>query len=113
MKYIYILGIEFSCDETSISVLKNGRYVLSNIINSQIDIHKIYCWVVPEIASRKHIDNINYVFDEPMKKSKMSINDINCIAVIRLLNASLVQSLSITTSSIWHIKTTSSEIVSV
>lgn len=81
MKDVYILGIESSCDETSMSVVKNGRYVLSNVISSQIDIHKIYGGVVPEIASRKHIDNINYVFDETMKKAKMNINDIDCIAV--------------------------------
>lgn len=81
MKDIYILGIESSCDETSMSIVKNGREVLSNVISSQIDIHKIYGGVVPEIASRKHIDNINYVFDEAMKKSKMSIWDIDGIAV--------------------------------
>lgn len=81
MKDVYILGIESSCDETSMSIVKNGRDVLSNVISSQIDIHKIYGGVVPEIASRKHIDNINYVYDEAMKKSKLCINDIDCIAV--------------------------------
>ena len=53
-KDIFILGIETSCDETSVSIIKNGRYVLSNIISSQINIHKLYGGVVPEIASRKH-----------------------------------------------------------
>ena len=60
-KAILILGIESSCDETSISVVKNGREVLSNVTNSQIDIHKLYGGVVPEIASRNHIINIDYV----------------------------------------------------
>ena len=58
---IYILGIESSCDETSVSVVKNGREVLSNVISSQIDIHKLYGGVVPEIASRKHIENIDII----------------------------------------------------
>ena len=63
MKDIYIMGIESSCDETSVAVLKNGREVLSNIINSQIDIHRFYGGVVPGIASRKHIEDINPVIN--------------------------------------------------
>ena len=58
---IYILGIESSCDETAASVVKNGREVLSNVISSQIDLHTLYGGVVPEIASRKHIEKINQV----------------------------------------------------
>ena len=81
MNDIYVLGIETSCDETSVSVVKNGREVLSNIISSQIDIHKIFGGVVPEIASRKHIEVIDYVFDKAIKESGISINDISCIAV--------------------------------
>ena len=60
-KDILVLGIESSCDETAASVVKNGRTVLSNVISSQIDIHKLYGGVVPEIASRKHIERINTV----------------------------------------------------
>ncbi|NTV79369.1 MAG: tRNA (adenosine(37)-N6)-threonylcarbamoyltransferase complex transferase subunit TsaD, partial [Clostridiales bacterium] len=58
-KDILVLGIESSCDETAASVVKNGREVLSNIIFSQIDLHAVYGGVVPEIASRKHIEKIN------------------------------------------------------
>ena len=78
---IFILGIETSCDETAVSVVKNGREVLSNIISSQIDIHKIYGGVVPEIASRNHVLNINCVFDEALKVSNLNLKDINAIAV--------------------------------
>lgn len=80
-KDILILGIESSCDETSVSVVKNGREVLSNIISSQIDIHKIYGGVVPEIASRKHVENINVVFDEAIKKANINLSDIDAITV--------------------------------
>ena len=81
MKDIFILGIETSCDETSISVVKNGRDVISNIISSQIDIHKLYGGVVPEIASRKHIENIQYVYEEAIKKSNIKMEDVAAIAV--------------------------------
>ena len=67
-KNIYTLGIESSCDETSVSVVKNGREVISNIINSQIDIHKRYGGVVPEIASRNHIEAISSVTKEALEK---------------------------------------------
>ena len=60
-KDILTLGIESSCDETSVAVVKNGREVLSNVIATQIDIHKKYGGVVPEIASRNHVENITYV----------------------------------------------------
>lgn len=80
-KDILILGIESSCDETSISVVKNGREVLSNIISSQIDIHRLFGGVVPEIASRKHIENINIVYKEALKVSKKTIDEIDAIAV--------------------------------
>ncbi len=80
-KDILILGIESSCDETSVSVVKNGRIVLSNVTNSQIDIHKLYGGVVPEIASRNHIINIDYVYKKALLDAKVSINDINAIAV--------------------------------
>lgn len=76
-----ILSIESSCDETSIAVLENGKKVLSNIVASQIDIHKEYGGVVPEIASRHHIQNISTVYDMAMKEAGCSIKDISYIAV--------------------------------
>jgi len=78
---IYILAIESSCDETSAAVVKNGREVLSNIISSQIDIHKRYGGVVPEIASRKHMEVIDYVIDEALEKAQMKLKDMTAIAV--------------------------------
>lgn len=81
MKDIFILGIESSCDETSIAIVKNGREVLSNVISSQIDIHKIYGGVVPEIASRNHTKNINFVLDEALTQANTKLSDISAIAV--------------------------------
>ena len=80
-KDILILGIESSCDETSISVVKNGREVLSNVTNSQIDIHKLYGGIVPEIASRNHIINIDYVYKQALADANVNIDDISAIAV--------------------------------
>lgn len=80
-KTVNILAIESSCDETAASVIQNGREVLSNIISSQIEIHKKYGGVVPEIASRKHIENISTVVDEAIRESKLSIDEIDAIAV--------------------------------
>ncbi len=77
----YILGIESSCDETAASVVKNGREILSNVINTQIDFHKKYGGVVPEIASRKHIENIDSVIDEALLEANMTFDDIDAIAV--------------------------------
>ena len=68
MKDTVVLGIESSCDETSAAIVVNGRRVLSNVINSQIDIHTIYGGVVPEIASRCHVEVINQVVKEAIKK---------------------------------------------
>lgn len=76
-----ILGIESSCDETAAAVVKNGTEVLSNVINTQIDIHKVYGGVVPEIASRKHIESINIVVDEALKNAGVTFDDIDAIAV--------------------------------
>lgn len=76
-----ILGIESSCDETAAAVVANGNKVLSNVINSQIDLHKIYGGVVPEIASRKHIENISPVVDEALSKAGVTFADIDAIAV--------------------------------
>lgn len=80
-KDILILGIESSCDETAASVIKNGRTVLSNIISSQIDLHTLYGGVVPEIASRKHIEKINQVIEEALKKAGVALKDLDAIAV--------------------------------
>lgn len=80
-KNIVILGIESSCDETAAAVVKNGREVLSNVISSQIDIHTLYGGVVPEIASRKHIENINPVIKEALLKANLTLDDIDAIAV--------------------------------
>ncbi len=78
-KDIYVLGIESSCDETSVAVVKNGREVLSNIINSQIKIHELYGGVVPEIASRCHTEVINQVTKEAIKEANISFDDIDVI----------------------------------
>lgn len=81
MKDILIMGIESSCDETSISVVKNGREVLSNVINSQIKIHEEYGGVVPEIASRCHTEVINGIMKQALKDAKVSLENIDAIAV--------------------------------
>ncbi len=75
------LAIETSCDETSCAVIKNGREVLSNIISSQIDIHRKFGGVVPEIASRKHIESINPIIQEALDKANVGFNDIDLIGV--------------------------------
>ncbi|MCI8352368.1 MAG: tRNA (adenosine(37)-N6)-threonylcarbamoyltransferase complex transferase subunit TsaD [Clostridia bacterium] len=79
-KNIITLGIESSCDETSVSVVKNGREVLSNVINSQIEIHKRFGGVVPEIASRNHVEAIQTVTKEALEKAGVTFNDIDVIA---------------------------------
>lgn len=80
-KDVLILAVESSCDETAASVVKNGREVLSNIISSQIALHTTYGGVVPEIASRKHIEKINQVIEEALCEAKVSLHDITAIAV--------------------------------
>lgn len=80
-KDILILAIESSCDETAASIVKNGRTVLSNIISSQIELHKLYGGVVPEIASRKHIEKINQVIEEALTKAGVTLDDIDAIGV--------------------------------
>ena len=81
MKDTLILGIESSCDETAASVVKNGRTVLSNVISSQIEIHKLYGGVVPEIASRNHIERINQVIQEALDEANVTLDDIDAIGV--------------------------------
>lgn len=78
---IYILGIESSCDETAAAVVKNGREVCSNIIASQIDIHTLYGGVVPEIASRKHVEKINQVIEEALREAELTLQDIDAVSV--------------------------------
>lgn len=77
---IITLGIESSCDETSVAVVKNGREVLSNVINSQIKIHEKYGGVVPEIASRNHIEAISGVTKQALEEAKITFEDIDIIA---------------------------------
>ena len=75
------MAIESSCDETAAAVIKNGRYVCSNVIFSQIELHKLYGGVVPEIASRKHIEKINQVIREALEEASMTLQDMDAIAV--------------------------------
>lgn len=81
MKDVLILAIESSCDETSMSIVKNGKDVLSIVVNTQISTHEKFGGVVPEIASRMHTENITLVLDETLKKANVSIDDISAIAV--------------------------------
>lgn len=81
MKDTLILAIESSCDETAASVVKNGRTILSNVISSQIELHKLYGGVVPEIASRKHIEKINQVIEEALKEADVTLDDLDAIGV--------------------------------
>ena len=83
MKDILIMGIESSCDETSVAIVKNGREVLSNVINSQIKIHEEYGGVVPEIASRCHTEVINGIMKESLKEANVKLEDIDGIAVTK------------------------------
>ena len=78
---MYILGIESSCDETSMSIIKNGREEIATVVLSQMDTHAYYGGVVPEIASRMHVENITIVLDEVLKKANMTMDDIDAIAI--------------------------------
>lgn len=80
-KDVLILAIESSCDETAASVVRNGREVLSNVISSQIELHKLYGGVVPEIASRKHIEKINQVIEEALDVANVTLDDLDAIGV--------------------------------
>ena len=81
MKDVFILAVESSCDETSAAVVKNGREVLSNIISSQIALHTLYGGVVPELASRKHIEKINQVIQSALDTAGMTLDEITAIGV--------------------------------
>ncbi len=78
---VYILAIESSCDETAAAVVKNGRQVLSNVISSQIALHTLYGGVVPEIASRKHIEKINQVVEAALEEAHMALEEMTAVAV--------------------------------
>ena len=81
MKDIYCLAIESSCDETSMSIVKNGVEEVATVVLSQIDIHKTYGGVVPEVASRSHVESITIVLDEVLNKANMTMDDIDIIGV--------------------------------
>jgi N6-L-threonylcarbamoyladenine synthase len=78
---MYVMGVESSCDETSVAIVKDGKTVLSNVVLSQIDIHKEYGGVVPEIASREHVKGISLVFDQAIKKAGIRYDEIDLVAV--------------------------------
>lgn len=98
-----VLGIETSCDETAISVVKNGWRVLSNVVASSLKLHKKYGGVVPEIATRSHVESINHVLAKSLKQAKVKLKDIDLIAVVYgpglvgalLIGLSLAKSLSL------------------
>jgi len=77
----YILGIETSCDETAAAIVKNGREIVANVVASQIESHKRFGGVVPEIASRHHVEQLTVVFEEAMNQAELSFDDISAIAV--------------------------------
>ncbi|MBY0124427.1 tRNA (adenosine(37)-N6)-threonylcarbamoyltransferase complex transferase subunit TsaD [Bacillus sp. S/N-304-OC-R1] len=77
----YILGIETSCDETSVAIVKNGREIITNVVSSQIDSHKRFGGVVPEIASRHHVEQITIVLEEALHEANLSFSDLDAIAV--------------------------------
>ncbi|AUJ25137.1 MULTISPECIES: tRNA (adenosine(37)-N6)-threonylcarbamoyltransferase complex transferase subunit TsaD [Virgibacillus] len=80
-KEVVILGIETSCDETAVAIVKNGKKILSNVVSSQIESHKRFGGVVPEIASRHHVEQITYVLEEAMEQAAISWSEIDGIAV--------------------------------
>lgn len=81
-KDVYILAVESSCDETAAAVVKNGRWVLSNVISSQIALHTLYGGVVPEIASRKHIENIDGVIRQALTDAGMTLAEMDAVGEI-------------------------------
>jgi len=84
LEEILILGIETSCDETAAAIVANGRHIMSNVINSQIDIHRQFGGVVPEVASRKHIENIALVVEQAFSEAGVTHQDINAVAVTNM-----------------------------
>ncbi len=80
-KDILVLSVESSCDETSVAVIKNGNEILSNVVASQIKSHQRFGGVVPEVASRHHVESITLVFEEALEKANVTWKDIDAIAV--------------------------------
>lgn len=80
MKDVIILGIESSCDETAVALIKNGKEILSSVVATQIDVHKKFGGVLPEVASRIHVENISMVISEALEKADMSVDDVDAIA---------------------------------
>ncbi|MEG9299004.1 tRNA (adenosine(37)-N6)-threonylcarbamoyltransferase complex transferase subunit TsaD [Mangrovibacillus sp. Mu-81] len=80
-KDTYVLGIETSCDETAVAIIKNGTEIVTNIVSSQIESHKRFGGVVPEIASRHHVEQVTFVLEEALKQADMTMEEIDCIAV--------------------------------
>ena len=76
-----VLGVESSCDETSVAIVRDGKEVLSNVVLSQIDVHKLFGGVVPEVASRHHVYNVSMVFKEAFVKANVKYEDIDLVAV--------------------------------
>ncbi|PFA68800.1 tRNA (adenosine(37)-N6)-threonylcarbamoyltransferase complex transferase subunit TsaD [Bacillus sp. AFS015802] len=80
-KDTFVLGIETSCDETAVAIIKNGTEIVTNIVSSQIESHKRFGGVVPEIASRHHVEQVTFVLEEALEKAGMTMDDIDCVAV--------------------------------
>ncbi|MFS8631055.1 MAG: tRNA (adenosine(37)-N6)-threonylcarbamoyltransferase complex transferase subunit TsaD, partial [Bacillales bacterium] len=80
-KDLYVLGIETSCDETAVAIVKNGREIITNVVASQIESHKRFGGVVPEIASRHHVEQLTIVLEDAMQDAGMELNEIDAIAV--------------------------------
>lgn len=80
-KDIFVLGIETSCDETAAAIVKNGREIVANVVASQMESHQRFGGVVPEIASRHHVEQITLVLEETMKQANMDISQLDAIAV--------------------------------
>ncbi|PFG03928.1 tRNA (adenosine(37)-N6)-threonylcarbamoyltransferase complex transferase subunit TsaD [Bacillus sp. es.034] len=76
-----VLGIETSCDETAVAIIRNGTEIVTNIVSSQIESHKRFGGVVPEIASRHHVEQVTYVLEEALEQAGMTMEDIDCVAV--------------------------------
>ena len=76
-----VLGIESSCDETAVALVKDKKQVLSSVVASQIDVHKEFGGVVPEVASRIHVENISYCIEEALKEAKCTMDDVDAVAV--------------------------------
>ncbi|MEG0823478.1 MAG: tRNA (adenosine(37)-N6)-threonylcarbamoyltransferase complex transferase subunit TsaD, partial [Erysipelotrichaceae bacterium] len=83
MKDTLILAIESSCDETAVAIIKNGKDIVSNIVATQIDVHKEFGGVIPEVASRIHVENISMVIKRALDEAKMSVADVDAIAFTR------------------------------